>query len=78
MKIGEVWSRDHHVIFTRLGSEDVSPEDVGSIQQDEEEEAWLNALETGSVNERGYLPKSKDPNAMTARQVGCHGYLLPW
>ena len=45
----------------------------GSLQQEEcdEEEAWLDALETGSVNKRGYLPsKVKDPAAMTARQVG--------
>jgi hypothetical protein len=49
---------------------DVSVGD-GSFSQeaDEEEEVWLNALESGLVNERGYLPQVKDPIAMTARQV---------
>lgn len=37
--------------------------------EDEEEEAWLDALETGMVNERGYLPQAKDPSSMTVRQV---------
>lgn len=37
--------------------------------QDEDEEAWLDALESGLVNERGYLPQIKDPTSMTVRQV---------
>ncbi|XP_003384124.2 PREDICTED: INO80 complex subunit B-like isoform X1 [Amphimedon queenslandica] len=61
------------------GSDDISPGDGDgrdiSFQfsgeeeiEEDEEEAWLVALETGMVNERGYLPQAKDPNAMTARQ----------
>ena len=33
-------------------SEDEKPD----VQDDPEQEAWLNALETSGVNERGYLP----------------------
>ena len=36
---------------------------------DQEEEAWLDALEAGQVNERGYLPQKKDISSLTARQV---------
>ena len=36
---------------------------------DQEEEAWLDALEAGQVNERGYLPQKKDVSSLTARQV---------
>lgn len=34
----------------------------------DEEEAWLNALEAGEVNERGYLPQ-RESGTLTARQV---------
>ena len=46
-----------------------SEDDKPDMQDDAEEEAWLNALETGGVNERGYLPQKKDPTSLTARQV---------
>ena len=36
---------------------------------DMEEEAWLDALEAGQVDERGYLPRKKDQGSLTARQV---------
>ena len=43
-----------------------------AVSEDEgEEEAWLDALEAGQVNERGYLPQKKDISTLTARQV--HG-----
>ena len=41
----------------------------GGDQDEEEEEVWLEALETGNVDERGYIPQKKNPSAMTARQV---------
>ena len=34
----------------------------------DEEDEWLNALESGAVNERGYLPP-KEAAVLTARQV---------
>ena len=34
-----------------------------------DEEAWLQALETGQVNSRGYLPERSDTTNLTARQV---------
>lgn len=37
--------------------------------QEDDEEAWLDALESGHVNERGYLPQAKDHTSMTLRQV---------
>ena len=41
-----------------------------AVSDDEgEEEAWLDALEAGQVNERGYLPQKKDVSSLTARQV---------
>ena len=41
-----------------------------AVSDDEgEEEAWLDALEAGQVNERGYLPQKKDVSTLTARQV---------
>ncbi len=42
----------------------------GEEEEEEEEEVWLEALETGNVDERGYIPQKKDLAAMTARQVG--------
>lgn len=33
-----------------------------------EEEAWLDAMEMGQLDERGYLPR-KNITALTARQV---------
>ena len=67
------------IIIIIIGSDDISPGDGRDISfqfsgqeeeiEDDEEEAWLVALETGMVNERGYLPQAKDPTAMTARQV---------
>lgn len=46
-------------------------EDVreGEGEEDQEEEAWLDALEAGQVNERGYLPEKRDIASLTARQV---------
>ena len=43
---------------------------VEEEEEEEEEEVWLEALETGNVDERGYIPQKKDLTAMTARQVG--------
>lgn len=37
--------------------------------EDQEEVAWLDALEAGEVNERGYLPQKRDSGSLTARQV---------
>ena len=39
------------------------------LDEEEDEEVWLVALETGNVDERGYVPQKKDPSVMTARQV---------
>lgn len=35
---------------------------------DEDEEAWLDALEKGDLDDYGELKKEKDPTLMTARQ----------
>ncbi len=45
------------------------PETVGGSDDDAEEEAWLDALEAGQVDDRGYLPQKRDPGNLTARQV---------
>ena len=42
-----------------------------------EEEAWLNALESGQVDERGYLPAKRKSSALTARQVVLYKYHSP-
>ena len=45
--------------------------EIGSNEyggDEKEEEAWLDALESGEVDERGYIP-SKKSSALTARQV---------
>ena len=64
--------------FFSTGSDDISvggesfphsEDEKPDVQDDPEEEAWLNALETGGVNERGYLPQKRDPTSLTARQV---------
>lgn len=34
-----------------------------------EEEAWLDALEAGKLDEYGEIPKPKDESLLTARQV---------
>ena len=60
-------------IHSHTVDELVSNEDVGA---DEDEEAWLDALESGDVNERGYLP-AKKASTLTARQVcTSHAYTL--
>ncbi len=41
---------------------------TGEVVGDDEEEAWLEALESGDVDERGYLP-AKKTSTLTARQV---------
>ena len=51
------------------GSEELVSIIDSDIEEEEEEEAWLDALESGTVDERGYIPQYKDPSAMTARQV---------
>lgn len=53
------------------GEEVGDMEDVreGEGEEDQEEEAWLDALEAGRVNERGYLPEKRDSASLTARQV---------
>ena len=48
------------------------PDSDGHSDAEEEEEAWLDALEAGQVDERGYLPKKKEQGTLTARQV-CAG-----
>ena len=47
--------------------------DSNDHSDEEEEEAWLDALEAGQVDERGYLPKKKEQGTLTARQVMCRG-----
>ena len=42
---------------------------VSNMDENEEEEAWLDALETGEVDERGYLPQKLDVSSLTTRQV---------
>lgn len=37
-------------------------------QQDDDEEAWLDALEKGDLDDYGELKKEKDPSLLTARQ----------
>lgn len=45
------------------------PVAVGEERDSEgEEEAWLDAMEMGELDERGYLPR-KNITALTARQV---------
>lgn len=34
----------------------------------DDEEAWLDALEKGELDDNGDIPKTKDPSLMTARQ----------
>ena len=45
-------------------------------EEEEDEEAWLDALETGEVNERGYLPQKRDSGSLTARQVSHDFYFF--
>lgn len=45
--------------------------EVGSnpcVGDEDEEEAWLDALESGEVDERGYIPNKKKTSTLTARQ----------
>ncbi len=45
-------------------------------REENEEEAWLVALEAGEVDERGYLPQKVDVSSMTARQVSSCSHLF--
>ena len=47
----------------------VVEEVVSEMDNNDDEEAWLDALEAGEVNERGYLPQKVDVSTLTARQV---------
>ena len=65
-----------------LGSDDISVGEEslpvsGEMDGEEEEEAWLDALETGEVDNTGYLPQRKNPKLLTTRQViaGCKALL---
>ena len=73
-----------------LGSDDISVGEEslpasGELEGEGEEEAWLDALETGGVDDTGYLPQKKNPKLLTTRQVMvlfgqllcCHGRLFP-
>jgi len=48
---------------TASTSEEKKKEDSG-----DEEEKWLDALEAGTLDDMGEIPKTKDPNLLTARQ----------
>lgn len=53
-------------------SGDLEGEREGEDEEEEElneEEAWLDALESGTVDNTGYLPQKKDPRLLTTRQV---------
>ncbi|KAL5477150.1 hypothetical protein EMCRGX_G023900 [Ephydatia muelleri] len=51
-----------------VGEEDLGEEDSpGEGEEHSEEEEWLEALEAGDVDERGYLPQKKE-SVLTARQ----------
>lgn len=41
---------------------------VSVADQDDDEEAWLDALEKGDLDDYGELKKEKDPSLLTARQ----------
>ena len=45
---------------------------TGKDGTSDEEQAWLEALEAGELDDSGGLKKAKDPKLMTARQVGGH------
>lgn len=49
--------------------EDVISMSDTEIVEEDDEEAWLEALEAGELNEHGELKKEKDVNLLTARQV---------
>ena len=36
---------------------------------EDEEKKWLDALEAGTLDDTGEIPKTRDPNLLTARQV---------
>lgn len=54
----------------------ILPATVGMERDSEgEEEAWLDAMEMGQLDERGYLPR-KNVTALTARQVSAVAWSL--
>ena len=55
------------VVLSNSDREEGVEEEEEEEELDEEDE-WLNALESGAVNERGYLPQ-KEAAVLTARQV---------
>ena len=49
---------------------DVSLPVSGELEGEvDEEDAWLDALESGNVDDTGYLPQKRDPKLLTTRQV---------
>ena len=70
-----------HDVICSLGSDDISVggESLavsGDMELDgeemNEEEAWLDALESGNVDNTGYLPQQKNIQQLTMRQVLMH------
>lgn len=49
-------------------AEDILVVQDGALLDDDDEEAWLDALEKGDLDDFGELKKEKDPSLMTARQ----------
>ena len=42
---------------------------VKGESSEDEEKKWLDALEAGTLDDTGEIPKTRDPNLLTARQV---------
>lgn len=49
-------------------NEEMNVDDGSAIVQDDDEEAWLDALEKGDLDDYGELKREKDPSLLTARQ----------
>ena len=57
-----------------VGSGEVDPSDVYKTKKkdedtSDEEQAWLDALEKGELDDNGEVKKARDESLLTARQV---------
>ena len=59
-----------HIFLINLAKEDVFRTKRSDEDTSDEEKQWLDALEKGTLDDKGDVKRSKDLSLMTARQVG--------
>ena len=62
--------------YVYVGKEDVFRTKRSDEDTSDEEKQWLDALEKGTLDDKGELRKNSDISLMTARQVALSPYIF--